>query len=158
MNYKLFPGIFAGIVLLSASCAFASCGPKKLETAELRIERAGAAPVTVRAEMARTSEQRNQGLMYRKSLPDGEGMLFMFDRDEALSFWMKNTLIPLSIAFIASDGTIIEIKDMRPHDQSPVQSSRSARYALETPRGWFGRAGVRPGDKLALNFSGMTRK
>jgi uncharacterized membrane protein (UPF0127 family) len=99
-------------------------------------------------EIARTEEERAQGLMYRKSLDDGKGMLFIFERDEILSFWMKNTLIPLSIAFIASDGRILEIRDMEPESLSPVRSGRSARYALEVPRGWFSRTGVKPGDRF----------
>jgi uncharacterized membrane protein (UPF0127 family) len=89
--------------------------------------------------------------MYRKNLGDGKGMLFIFDRDEILSFWMKNTRIPLSIAFIAKDGRILEIRNMQPQDETPVRSSRSARYALEVPQGWFSRAGIAPGDILALD-------
>jgi uncharacterized membrane protein (UPF0127 family) len=88
--------------------------------------------------------------MYRKSLDDGKGMLFVFDRDESLSFWMKNTLIPLSIAFIASDGRILEIRDMEPESLTPVHSSRSVRYALEVPQGWFDRAGVKPEDRFRV--------
>jgi len=88
--------------------------------------------------------------MFRKNLPDGEGMLFVYERDQVLSFWMKNTYIPLSIAFIASDGRIVDIKDMYPHDESSVLSSRSVRYALEVPQGWFSRAGVRHGDILVI--------
>jgi uncharacterized membrane protein (UPF0127 family) len=86
--------------------------------------------------------------MYREKLPDGEGMIFVYERDQILSFWMKNTYIPLSIAFITSDGRIIEIKDMYPHDTNSVLSSRSARYALEVPQGWFLRAGVQIGDMV----------
>ena len=103
-------------------------------------------------EIARTDEERAKGLMYRKQLPDGEGMLFVFDRDQQLSFWMKNTVIPLSIAFIASDGHIIEIKDMQPNDLNSVKSSRSVRYALEVPQGWFGRVNVNAGDTVKINF------
>jgi uncharacterized membrane protein (UPF0127 family) len=88
--------------------------------------------------------------MYRKNLSDGEGMLFIFERDDVLSFWMKNTLIPLSIAFIASDGRILEIRNMQPHDLNSIKSSRSVRYALEVPQGWFSRAGVRVGDRLLV--------
>jgi len=88
--------------------------------------------------------------MFRKKLPDGEGMLFVFEADQVLSFWMKNTSIPLSIAFIAHDGKIIDIKDMYPHDTSSVVSSRSARYALEVPQGWFSRVGVRTGDVVKI--------
>jgi uncharacterized membrane protein (UPF0127 family) len=112
----------------------------------------GSGFVEIKAEIARTEDERSKGLMFRKKLADGEGMLFIFDRDQQLSFWMKNTLIPLSIAYIASDGRIIDIKDMQPLDLNSVQSSRSVRYALEVPQGWFSRAGIEPGDTVRLNF------
>jgi uncharacterized membrane protein (UPF0127 family) len=138
--------IFLAFLFLLFCAGFAACAPKKLAVTELRIERAEGGQAVIQAELARTPEERGRGLMFRKNLPDGEGMLFIFERDEPLSFWMKNTLIPLSIAFIASNGRIIEIKNMQPHDLSSVKSSRSVRYALEVPQGWFDRAGVRPGD------------
>jgi uncharacterized membrane protein (UPF0127 family) len=72
-------------------------------------------------------------------------MLFIYERDQILSFWMKNTLIPLSIAFISRDGRILEIRDMQPQSLATVKSSRSARYALEAPLGWFTRANIAPG-------------
>jgi uncharacterized membrane protein (UPF0127 family) len=122
-----------------------------LEQRELTIEQAGGGIVTMRAEIARSDEERQQGLMYRKSLADGRGMLFVFDRDQILGFWMKNTLIPLSIAYIRSDGSIVEIKDMLPRDENLVRSSRGVRYALEVPQGWFGRAGIKAGDRLLLD-------
>jgi len=130
---------------------FISCSPQKLTVREIPIERNGQVLTTVKAEIARTSEERAQGLMFRRNLPDGEGMLFIFERDELLSFWMKNTYIPLSIAYIAYDGRIIDIKDMYPHDETPVTSSRSVRYALEVPQGWFLRAGVQEGDFVKIN-------
>jgi uncharacterized membrane protein (UPF0127 family) len=137
--------LFSGIVLTSGACRAQS-----LEHKELTIERAGAQPVTERAEIARTADEKERGLMVRKSLADGNGMLFVFDRDQIMSFWMKNTLIPLSIAYIRSDGGIAEIRNMRPLDETPVRSSRSVRYALEVPQGWFDRAGVKAGDRLLL--------
>ncbi|GHV93430.1 hypothetical protein AGMMS50268_39330 [Spirochaetia bacterium] len=121
-------------------------GALKFEKRELSIQRAALGPVSMEAELARTDQERAQGLMYRESLDDGKGMLFIFDRDQRMSFWMKNTLIPLSIAFIASDGRITEIKDMEPLSLSTVNSERSVRYALEVNRGWFGRAGIGIGD------------
>jgi uncharacterized membrane protein (UPF0127 family) len=124
--------------------------PQRLKTAEVRIERAESGPVSLMAELARTAEERATGLMHRKKLEDGKGMLFIFDREEQLSFWMENTLIPLSIAFIAADGRIVEIRDMRPLDRSSVKSSRSVRYALEVPQGWFGRVNVKPGDLVKI--------
>jgi uncharacterized membrane protein (UPF0127 family) len=107
--------------------------------------------VAIQVEIARTDEQRSQGLMYRTRLDDGQGMLFIFDRDEILSFWMKNTEIPLSIAFISSDGRIMEIRDMEPHSIDSVRSSRSVRYALEVPQGWFSRVNLGVGDRLLLD-------
>jgi len=140
------PGWLCGLALFFLCAA----GNAPLETRELLIERPDQPPVRLRVELARTDAERSQGLMYRKTLADGEGMLFIFDRDQILSFWMKNTLIPLSIAFIASDGRIVEIRDMKPGNLTPVQSSRSVRYALEAPQGWFRRAGVAAGDVLGL--------
>jgi uncharacterized membrane protein (UPF0127 family) len=87
--------------------------------------------------------------MFRTVLEDGKGMLFIFDHDEVLSFWMKNTLIPLSIAFITSDGKILEIRDMQPEELRSVASSRMVRYALEVPQGWFDRVGIEAGDDVS---------
>ena len=130
-------------------CLSGCSGLEKFEKRELSIE-GKAGKVIIRAEIARTDAQRNQGLMYRKELKDGEAMLFIFERDQPLSFWMKNTLIPLSIAYIAQDGRILEIYDMEPGNLDPVKSGRSVRYALEVPQGWFSRAGLGLGDRLEL--------
>lgn len=99
-------------------------------------------------EIADTEETRSQGLMHRDELPENHGMLFVFDRDQRMSFWMKNTSIPLSIAYISSDGVIREIHDMEPHDLDSVRSSRSARYALEVNQGAFERNGIEVGDQV----------
>ena len=145
-----FTLIIFNLCILSAGLA--ACASQKLETAVLSIARADSSPVEITVEIARTEEEKTQGLMYRKELPDGTGMIFIFDRDQQLSFWMKNTVIPLSIAFIASDGRIIEIRDMQPRDLNSVKSSRSVRYALEAPQGWFDRAGIKPGDVMNIDF------
>jgi uncharacterized membrane protein (UPF0127 family) len=136
------------LIIFLVNAGFASCSPNKLTVQELPIERNGQVIAVVKAEIAVTNEERRQGLMGRKILNDGNGMFFVFERDEVLSFWMKDTLIPLTIAFIASDGRIIEMKDMQPNDLNPVRSSRSVRYALEVPQGWFSRAGIQPGDTV----------
>jgi len=127
-----------------------SCSSQKLTVRNIPIERNGQVISVVRAEIARTQEERQQGLMFRQNLPDGEGMLFIFERDEILSFWMRNTYIPLSIAFITYDGRIVDIKDMYPLDETSVTSSRSVRYALEVPQGWFSRVGVLVGDIVKI--------
>jgi uncharacterized membrane protein (UPF0127 family) len=77
-------------------------------------------------------------------------MLFVFDRDQQVSFWMKNTKLPLSLAYILSDGTIVEILDLVPLSEEPRPSARSIRYALEVPEGWFARAGIQVGDKVRI--------
>ena len=118
----------------------------KLATAVLKV-----GPAQVVAELARTEVELERGLMFRSSLPDGAGMLFIFSKDDRLAFWMKNTELPLSIAYISTDGTIRQISDMEPESLATVQSERSVRYALEVPRGWFDRAGVKVGDKVDLS-------
>jgi uncharacterized membrane protein (UPF0127 family) len=135
--------------LAGQSCASGGEKPQKhLETTELVILRKDGTGAAILAEIARTDDQRSRGLMGRKSLKDGEGMVFVFETDRILSFWMKDTLIPLSIAFIAYDGRVLEIHDMETQSLRPVRSARSARYALEVPLGWFARAGVGPGDTI----------
>jgi uncharacterized membrane protein (UPF0127 family) len=150
VNYrrKLIPGIFLLFLFVAFGCT--AWGEQKLEKQELVLQGAEKS-VTIKVEIAKTDEERSRGLMFRKSLADGEGMLFVFERDQPLSFWMKNTLIPLSIAYISSDGRIMEIRDMEPGNLDPVRSSRSVRYALEVPQGWFGRVNLGIGDRLILN-------
>ncbi|GHV84866.1 hypothetical protein AGMMS50230_04740 [Spirochaetia bacterium] len=121
-----------------------------LEVRTVSITKASGGTVTVEAEIAQTEEQRTTGLMFRTTLENGKGMFFMFEEDEVLAFWMKNTLIPLSIAYISYDGTITDIRDMYPKDTSSVRSSRSVRYALEVPQGWFTQAGIKAGDRVSL--------
>jgi uncharacterized protein len=101
---------------------------------------------TLIAEVAETPEQAQTGLMFRKTLPDNQGMIFVFDPPKQANFWMKNTWVPLSIAFIDSSGKILEIRSMKPLDETPVQSaSDQVAFALETNAGWFGRHGLQPG-------------
>jgi uncharacterized membrane protein (UPF0127 family) len=153
MKGMLGRALFFAAVFSLGSCVAKSPAAgiiKNFNTRELVVERSAAPPVRLQVELALSAEEQAQGLMYRESLDDGQGMLFVFDRDKPASFWMKNTFVPLSIAYINSDGTILEIHDMRPEDLSLVRSSRSVRYALEVPRGWFDRAGIGPGDRVLI--------
>ncbi|MBP5443530.1 MAG: DUF192 domain-containing protein [Treponema sp.] len=102
----------------------------------------------VSAELAIKEEERNYGFMNRKDIPDGTGMLFIFEKDQVLHFWMKNTPHPLSIAYIDSNGIIADILDMTPFSEATVSSTRSVRYALEVPQGWFKKNGIKEGDKV----------
>ena len=97
------------------------------------------------AEVAITPEQRAVGLMHRFSLKPDHGMLFVFERSEAQAFWMKNTFIALSIAFIAADGRIVSIDDMKPQSEESHYSKGPALYALEMRKGWFTERGIGPG-------------
>jgi uncharacterized membrane protein (UPF0127 family) len=117
--------------------------PEPLPTATLTI---GGHKIV--AELATTPDQQATGLMHRFSLKPDHGMLFVFDRIQQKSFWMKNTFIPLSIAFIASDGTIVNILDMAPHDESSHWSKGPVGYALEMRRGWFAERSIGPGDRV----------
>lgn len=103
----------------------------------------------ISAEVARTAEQRAIGLMHRKSMPQHAGMIFVFEQAEPLCFWMKNTLIPLSIAFLQDDGTILNIEEMKPQRLDSHCSARPARFALEMNAGWFSKRGLKPGDKIS---------
>lgn len=133
-------------ILLVAACVPAGRAQSGLATAELR---SGETSVVV--ELARTDAEQETGLMFRTSLADGRGMLFVYHDDRRLSFWMKNTLIPLSIAYLAADGTIREIHDMEAKSLAPINSDHFVRYALEVPQGWFSRVGLRVGDRLDLS-------
>ena len=127
----------------SAGCAMAQDAPQQLPSVNLT-----AGMHRISAELARTPEQRAIGLMHRKSMPMHAGMLFVFDQPEPLCFWMKNTLIPLAIAFLQDDGTILNIEEMKPQTLDSHCSLRPARYALEMNAGWFAKRGLKPGDRI----------
>ncbi|MGA1325362.1 MAG: DUF192 domain-containing protein [Rubrivivax sp.] len=100
------------------------------------------------AEVARTPEQQQIGMMMRTQMAPHEGMLFVFDDRAPRCFWMKNTLLPLSIAFIDDDGTIVNLADMQPRSEQSHCATRPVRYALEMNQGWFAKRAVGPGFKL----------
>jgi len=98
--------------------------------------------------VATTPRERARGLMYDEHMAPDEGMLFEYPSERHLSFWMKNTKIPLSIAFINSKGIIQEIRDMQPFGLDSIRSAKPAQWALEVNRGWFDKHGVKVGDKI----------
>jgi uncharacterized membrane protein (UPF0127 family) len=143
---------------LSVSCTQAGekdeikSAQKTLAVKDLTITTAAAKQIIIRTELAKSEQEQRVGLMFRKTLADGAGMIFIFPSDRVLSFWMKNTLIPLSIAYISRDGTIAEIHDMTALSTRAIQSRRSLRYALEVPQGWFTKMGIAEGDKIDVSF------
>jgi uncharacterized protein len=100
------------------------------------------------AQVAITPEHRQIGLMWRKSMPQSEGMLFVFEQPAQQCFWMKNTLIPLTAAFLADDGSIVNLADMKPQTTDPHCSKQPVRYVLEMNQGWFAKKGLKAGDKI----------
>ncbi len=100
------------------------------------------------AQQQQTPEQRAIGLMNRPTMPVNDGMLFVFEQPDVQCFWMRNTLLPLSIAFIADDGTIVNIENMAPQTEDPHCAKKPVRYALEMAQGWFEQHGIKAGKKL----------
>jgi uncharacterized membrane protein (UPF0127 family) len=132
---------------LAASALVLCLGAKpvasELPTVELKIK-----SHRVLAEVAASEQARTTGLMYRFSLKPDSGMLFVFGNPQPLAFWMKNTYVPLSIAFIDAEGRIVNIEDMAPQTETTHNSRGLALYALEMKKGWFGANGIGPGDRV----------
>jgi uncharacterized membrane protein (UPF0127 family) len=108
-------------------------------------------------EVAADPEARDRGLMFRRTLPEGSGMLFVFPERQELSFWMRNTYLPLSIAFLDDDGRVVSIADMEPFDETSHKSEGPGRYAVEVPQGWFTAHGVGPGDVVGFSLPADVR-
>ena len=134
------------VVVSMLAWSLAAAGPPNaadLPTVQLKIK--GQA---IRAEVAATESSRTTGLMHRFSLRPDSGMLFVFSAPQALVFWMKNTYVPLSIAFIGSDGRILNIEDMAPQTEDGHRSRGMALYALEMKKGWFAAHDIGAGDRV----------
>ena len=141
---------FSLITILLLLTPLLSCKSKKLPVKDIKIIRQDGTEFIVAAEIAEKTEDRNHGFMERKNIPDGTGMLFVFEKDQILSFWMKNTPHPLSIAYIDSKGKIRNIYDMTPYSLSSIISTVSVRYALEVPQGWYKKNGITEGDAVVF--------
>lgn len=120
------------------------------ESPTVAIDASGGERVEVEVEIADSDAERQRGLMERTELAENAGMLFVFDREQPLSFWMKNTLIPLSIAYIDAEGRIVDIQDMQPLDETSHPSAEPAMYALEVNQGFFDEHGVEVRDRVEL--------
>jgi hypothetical protein len=138
---------FLATALASALVAGAAAqtGPQpKLPTTPLTI-----GIHVVQAELAITPDQQATGMMFRTSMGTNEGMLFVNDEPGVRCFWMRNTLVPLTIAFIADDGTIVNTADMEPKSEKSHCSAQPVRFALEMKQGWFAKRGIKPGTKVS---------
>ena len=138
--------------LLSIPLALAALAPLAAAAQEPQMDlqrvQLSAGMHRIDAQVARTPEQRSTGLMWRKQMPQHEGMLFVFDAPSMQCFWMKNTLLPLSIAFLADDGAVVNVAEMKPQTEDSHCSTQPVRYVLEMNQGWFAKKGIKPGMKL----------
>jgi hypothetical protein len=134
---------FLAIAAFAALSWAANAQEVAFKTSQVKV-----GPHALKVELALSEEQREHGLMFRKALGRDDGMVFVFDEPAYQSMWMKNTLIPLSVAFLDGDGRILNVLDMQPQTLDTHTSAGPARYAIETNIGWFERNKVKAGDKV----------
>lgn len=146
----IFFALFLGFNF-SSTLSHAQSGPVRFEKKEIQVGKK-----KLIAEFARSDAERALGLMYRTTLSDSHGMLFIFEREQTLSFWMKNTYISLSIGFFDSKRVLVDIQDMEATPKNSRKppasytSKKPAQYALEVNKGWFKKNGIKPGDRLQI--------
>ncbi len=138
----------ACLTLFLACLAFAAVAQDTPQTQLPRIK-LQAGMYQIDTQVAQTPEQRSIGLMHRTEMPQHEGMLFVFEQPSTQCFWMKNTLLPLTAAFVADDGTIVNLADMKPQTTDSHCSSKPVRFVLEMHQGWFAKRGLKAGSRLS---------
>ena len=136
--------------VLLACALLASWSAPAQDTPQMNLQRVAlsAGMHQIDAQVALNPEQRQIGLMFRKDMPQHEGMIFVFEQPTKQCFWMKNTLLPLTAAFVADDGTIVNLVDMKPQTLDAHCSDKPVRYVLEMNKGWFAKKGIKEGSKL----------
>jgi uncharacterized membrane protein (UPF0127 family) len=152
----------AALICALVLCAFAACGGTALAPTPVTTGSDGAAltrltfvnkdndEVDLLVEVADSPEERSAGLMSRESLPEDQGMLFVYEQDGQYTFYMRNTFIPLSIAFVKSDGAIVEIEDMEPQTDDLHSGPEPYRYTVEANQGWYERNGIAAGSQVRI--------
>lgn len=135
--------IAAIAMVLAGVSAFAQDTPQQLPAIRL-----SSGMHVLQVQVAQTPEQQATGLMFRKTMGTNEGMLFIFDEPRQQCFWMKNTLLPLSVAFIADDGGVVNVDDMKPQTLDSHCSTKPVRFVLEMNVGWFDKRGIKAGSKF----------
>jgi uncharacterized protein len=132
-------------LLLAAASPFAAAQEPQTQLPRVKLS---AGMHQIDAQVAQTADQRTIGLMFRKEMPQHEGMLFVFEQPSVQCFWMRNTLLPLTAAFVADDGTVVNLADMQPQSLDSHCSTKPVRYVLEMNQGWFAKKGIKAGAKL----------
>lgn len=135
----------AALAALVPGASWAQTAPQ-LDLVRVKL---GAGMYAIDAQVASSPEQRQTGLMLRREMPQHEGMLFVFEQASMQCFWMKNTLLPLTAAFVSDDGIIVNTADMKPETTDSHCSAKPVRYVLEMNKGWFSKKGIKPGSKLS---------
>ncbi len=143
MNAYRYPALLLSTLLATLLISAPAVAQQKLPATTLTI-----GMHLVKAEMAVNDEERSLGLMFRREMGPNEGMVFRFPNPKQVCMWMKNTLLPLSVAFVDEDGKIINIEDMQPETEVAHCSKRSARYALGMNQGWFRKKNIKPGTPI----------
>ena len=141
---------FSRVAVLAASLMLTSVWIRAQEAPQMNLQRTrlSAGMYVIDAQVALTPDERQIGLMQRKDMPQHEGMIFIFEQAAQQCFWMKNTLLPLTAAFVADDGTIVNLADMKPQTTDSHCSTQPVRYVLEMNKGWFAKKGIKAGSKL----------
>lgn len=134
-----------GLIALASTAPAAAQGQPQMNLPRIEIT---AGMHRIEAQVAASPQERQTGLMHRKEMPAHEGMLFVFEQPATQCFWMKNTLLPLTAAFVDDDGTIVNLANMQPQTETPHCSAKPVRYVLEMNQGWFKRHKVTPGMQL----------
>ena len=146
---RLLPGLIrllhSGLLCLWAATASAQ-GVPQLDLPRITLS---AGMHLIQAQVASTPEQRSIGLMHRREMPANEGMLFVFEQAQPQCFWMKNTLLPLTAAFVADDGMVVNLADMKPQTTDSHCSAKPVRFVLEMHQGWFDKRGLKAGSRLS---------
>ncbi len=140
-----------GLIVLSTLLFVGACGSKHPESG-LPVIKIDVGDKTVKAEVAVSETEQARGLMYRRSLGKHDAMLFVYEQDRVLSFWMKNTFVPLDILYIKADKTVATIKQMQPQTTKTHSSEVPVRYALEVNQGWAKANGIEPGTQVSFEL------
>jgi uncharacterized membrane protein (UPF0127 family) len=152
MRVRACLALFATLLVSLALAGYTEEAAAQDATRTVAITTSNGEKIGVKARVADSAAERQRGLMGRRAkLAENAGMLFVFGHEQWLSFWMKNTYIPLSIAFIDTEGRIVDIQDMQPLDTIPHVSAEPARYALEVNQGFFAERGIEVGDEVELS-------
>ncbi|MBO9652017.1 MAG: DUF192 domain-containing protein [Variovorax sp.] len=150
----MFQRLFALLALSTSLLGFAQAQTPQSDLPRVRIT---AGMYQIDAQVAQTPQQREIGLMFRKEMPQSEGMVFVFEQPATQCFWMRNTLLPLTAAFVADDGRIVNLADMQPMTEDSHCSREPVRFVLEMNQGWFARKNIKEGTKLGGELFKPTR-